>query len=130
MQKPNHQTVASLRRLEISAERPELVFIDFTVDSLLSRRMLKTIALCEKRSPAIVVALTRPATEALLDAGELDIGDTTIFSATPLTAILEKLGGERQKRVLHSLDVLNQYGPVLARAPDDFVAAGATQESA
>ncbi len=130
LKRPNHQTVASLRRLELSAHRPELVFIDYTTDTLLSRRMLKTIALCEKRSPAIVIVLTRPDTEALLEAGDLDVGDSTMFSATPLEAMLKKLGGEQRDTVLHSLEVLNRYGPVLARAPDEFVAAGATQESA
>ncbi len=113
---PNHTTAALLRRISESKSKPDcLVLIDFTEDSVLSRRMLKSIAFGERRCRAVVGVLTAPETEELLESGEIDGGEATMFSPTDIGVLARKLAGRACEEVMHSMSVLNQYGPILIR---------------
>lgn len=117
---PNHATAALLRRLTESKARPDcLVLVDFTEDSVLSRRMLKSIAFGDRRCRAVVGVLTAPETEELLESGEIDGGEATMFSATDIGVLARKLAGRACQEVMHSMSVLNQYGPILIRTQQD-----------
>lgn len=119
LKKPGHTTAAALRRRRVDNANPELILLDFTRDDIVARRMLKSIAFGSKRSQAAIAILTRPETEALLDSGEIDGGDATMFAPTRIDVLLGKLGGNEAPRMMNSITVLNQYGPVLIRANDD-----------
>ena len=122
---PNHSTAALLRRFTESKAQPDcLVLIDFTEDSVLSRRMLKSIAFGDKRCRAVVGVLTAPDTEELLESGEIDGGEATMFSPTEIGVLARKLAGRACQEVLHSMSILNQYGPILIRTGVDSQAMG------
>ena len=113
---PNHTTAALLRRFTERKAKPDcLVLLDFTEDSVLSRRMLKSIAFGERRCRAVVGVLTAPETEELLESGEIDGGEATMFSPTDIGVLAKKLAGRACHEVMHSMSVLNQYGPILIR---------------
>jgi len=130
LKKPGHTTNQALRRRNLEKTGPELVLLDFTHDDIISRRMLKSIAFGEKRSRAAVAVLTRPETERVLDSGEIDGGDATMFSPTRVDVLLDKLGGNNAGAMLRSISVLNEYGPVLIRANSESEACDVDQESA
>ena len=125
-----HTAAAALRRLKTDPGKPHIVFLDFTADTLLARRMLRSIAFGEKRSPAILAVMTLPKTEALLQSGDVDGGEATMFSATSMSGILEKLAGPAAHRMLHSLAVLNRFGPVLVRVPEYYASSDNSRASA
>jgi len=125
-----HSTAAGLRRLRADAGRRHVVFLDFTADTLLARRMLKCIAFGEKRSPAIVAVMTLPKTEALLQSGDVDGGEAIMFSSTSMSSVLQKLAGPGADKMLHSLAVLNRFGPVLVSVPDYYASGDNSRESA
>ena len=128
---PNHSTAALLRRIGASKSKPNcLVLVDFTEDSVLSRRMLKNIAFGERRCRAVVGVLTAPETEELLESGEIDGGEATMFSPTEIGVLAKKLAGRACQEVLHSMSVLNQYGPILIRTQLDSQAMGGETASA
>lgn len=116
LKKPGHTTAAALRRLNPGKTGPELVLLDFTEDDIVARRTLKSIAFGDNRSRAAVAILTLPETEALLDSGEIDGGDATMFSPTKIDFLFGKLSGDEAAKMLKSITVLNEYGPVLIRA--------------
>ena len=116
LRKPGHSTAAALRRKRLDKSGPELVLLDFTRDDIVARRMLKSIAFGEKRSRAAVAILTSPETERLLDAGEIDGGEATMFSPTRVDVLFGKLTNGKARTMLRSIGVLNEYGPVLIRA--------------
>lgn len=130
LKKPGHATASRLRRLDPEKAGPELIIIDFTVDQLMSRRMLKSIAFGENRSRMALAVLTRPATEMVLDSGEVDGGEATMFSPTSIDTLFAKLAGPDSDAMLRSISVLNQYGPVLIRANDECEACDTAQQSA
>ena len=117
--KPGHSTASRLRRMDPEKSDPGLILLDFTIDHLMSRRMLKSIAFGEKRSKMALAVLTMPETEAILDSGEVDGGEATMFSPTSVASLFAKLAGPDSQATLRSIGVLNQYGPVLLRACSD-----------
>lgn len=125
-----HSAAASLRRIKADVEKPHIVFLDFTEDTLLSRRMLRSIAFGEKRSAAILAVMTLPKTEALLQSGEVDGGEATMFSATSMSNVLQKLAGPSPQQMLHSLAVLNRFGPVLVSVPEYYASSDSSRASA
>lgn len=130
LRKPGHATAAALRRKRLDKTGPELVLLDFTRDDVVARRMLKSIAFGEKRSRAAVGILTSPETERLLEAGEIDGGEATMFSPTRVDVLLGKLTNGKALTMLRSIGVLNQYGPVLIRAREHCEACDAARQSA
>lgn len=107
-----------------STATPDLVLCDFgSVDGNVCRTV-KSVAFGSQRSPVPVVLLTSEASENLLDSGELDGGAATMFSARPLQFIFQKLAGNGCRAFLRALATLYQYGPILARQPDNFLHCG------
>ena len=106
-------------------ERPEmlrkLVLFDFAEASPQTLDLARDVAVGQDRSPCPVVLMTSPDTESMLEAGELDDGEATMFKARTLDTFLQKLVGGRRQNFLEALLTLYQYGPILARLPDEIV---------
>ncbi|MDX1515258.1 MAG: hypothetical protein R3288_00385 [Woeseiaceae bacterium] len=100
---------------------PQLVLYDFADIDERSRRVAEQLAFGDARSIAPLVLLTSPASEALLDSGELDQGRATMFAPRPLGAMLQKLAGADAAAFLQALATLYAYGPILARQPSRFL---------
>lgn len=100
---------------------PDLVLCDFADVDKAACRSVSAIAFGSQRSRTPVLLLTSLLSETLLDSGELDDGQATMFAARPLELLLEKLAGDERSAFLHALAVLYQYGPVLARQPAHFL---------
>ncbi|MDH3747803.1 MAG: hypothetical protein OER97_06310 [Gammaproteobacteria bacterium] len=103
---------------------PDLVFFDIADSDPSTVEIAKDIAFGERRSKVPVVLLTSPASETLLESGELDGGATTMFSPRTLETFLKKLVGRRRYGFLRALSTLYQYGPILARQPLNFLEHG------
>lgn len=107
------------------AERdPDLVLCDFASVDAEVCRAVQAVAFGSQRSPVPVILLTSSASEAILDGGDLDDGQATMFSARPLEVIVGKLTGPDRPAFLRALATLYQYGPVLARQPDYLLSHG------
>ncbi len=104
-----------------STVTPDLVLCDFASVDAAVCRAVKSVAFGSQRSPVPVVLLTSEASEAMLDSGELDEGAATMFSARPLEFIIGKLADGGRRAFLRALATLYQYGPILARQPDNFL---------
>lgn len=130
LKKPGHTTAAALRRRNPEKTGPELVILDFTEDDIVARRTLKSIAFGDNRCRAAVAILTLPETEGLLDSGEIDGGDATMFSPTKIDVLFGKLGSDEATKMLRSITVLNEYGPVLIRANTECESCATARESA
>jgi len=100
---------------------PDLVLFDIADFDSSTVDIAKDIAFGERRSKVPVVLLTSPASETLLESGELDGGATTMFSPRTLETFLKKLVGRRRYGFLRALSTLYQYGPILARQPLNFL---------
>lgn len=103
---------------------PDLVLCDFASIDTGVCRAIKAVAFGSQRARVPVILLTSEASEALLDSGQLDDGTATMFSARPLEFILAKLASDGRRAFLRALATLYQYGPVLARQPDNFLRCG------
>jgi DNA-binding NarL/FixJ family response regulator len=114
------------------ASLPDLVLFDLADLHKNSKDLLRSIAFGQQRTPVPVVLLTSPATECLLQAGDIDGGEATMFSPRTLASLLKKLVGQRQQGFLKALSTLYEYGPILARQPERFLqpCGGAAQRSA
>ncbi len=130
LQKPGPQTAQKLRRIDPATASPHLVLIDFTSDDKPGRRFLKSIAFGDRRTRAVIAILTSRETEELLQTGQIDGGDATMFSPITQATLLAKLSGARAPAVLRSMSVLNQYGPVLIAADVEAGDEDAARESA
>lgn len=107
-----------------TATQPDLVLCDFASTDASACRTVRAVAFGSQRSPVPVVLLTSKATEELLDKGELDEGEATMFSPRPLDFVMRKLAGDDRRTFLRALETLYQYGPILARQPDVFLEHG------
>lgn len=105
---------------------PDLVLFDLAEVQENSKDLLRSIAFGRQRTPVPVVLLTSPATESLLQAGDIDGGEATMFSPHTLTTLLKKLAGQRQPGFLKALSTLYEYGPILARQPTRFLQPGSS----
>ena len=74
--------------------------------------------------------MTAPGTEELLESGEIDGGEATMFSPTDIGVLAKKLAGRACQEVMHSMSVLNQYGPILIRTQEDGQAVSGEPASA
>lgn len=101
--------------------QPDLVICDFAATDANVCRTVQAIAFGSRRSAVPVILLTSTASETLLDSGELDDGEATMFSARPLEFVIGKLAGDGRRAFLRALATLYHYGPVLARQPDVFL---------
>jgi len=114
---------AYLKRLQPyeHSPRPDLVLFDLAEPDPRSIELLRDVAFGNRRSEVPVVLLTSPASEPLLESGEIDDGEATMFSPRSLQTFLKKLVGRRRSGFLRALKTLYQYGPILARQPDHFL---------
>jgi len=104
-----------------SEQLPDLVLFDFAEADPESLALARDIAFGADRSPVPVVLMTSPETESMLETGELDDGEATMFTARALDNFLCKLVGRRRQAFLRALRTLYQYGPILARLPAPFL---------
>lgn len=104
-----------------STTTPDLVLCDFADIESGVCRTVRAVAFGSQRSDVPVILLTSRASEDVLDSGELDEGQATMFSARPLEFIVRKLAGDDCEAFLRALRTLYRYGPVLARQPDTFL---------
>lgn len=109
------------RQLEQGGALPDLILFDFAESRPKTLALARDIAFGEQRSPKPVVLMTSPETESLLESGELDGGEATMFTARALDTFLGKLVGRKRRGFLRALDTLYQYGPILARLPADYL---------
>lgn len=100
---------------------PDLVLFDIAESDPATIEIARDVAFGKRRSQVPVVLLTSPASETLLDSGEFDGGETTMFSPRTLETFLKKLVGRRRNGFLRALCTLYQYGPILARQPIHFL---------
>ena len=114
---------AYVRKLESygKSPRPDLVLFDLAEPSEKTLEVLRDVAFGEQRSEVPVVLMTSPASEPLLESGEIDDGRATMFSPRALPSLLGKLVGSRRQGFLRALGTLYQYGPILARQPAEFL---------
>ncbi len=103
---------------------PDLIIYDYSDPSEQNTAVLRDIAFCNERSRIPVVLLTSPASQDLLDTGEVD-GDTAVmFSPTSLVSFVQKMQDNKRSGFFRALHTLYQYGPILVRMPDRFLAYG------
>jgi len=119
---PTHKTISQVRRLDDGNKPRTLLMLDFSEDSVPARHLLKTLAFGERRFDGMIAIVTTSTTESILENGELDSGQAIMFSSTDIRSFFSKLGGNGQEEILHSIGVLNQYGPVLIRTHDECAA--------
>ena len=65
--------------------------------------------------------LTSPASQQMLDNGDVDEHKSVMFSPTSLTCFVRKLAINKRSSFFRALDTLYQYGPILVRVPSAFV---------
>lgn len=119
---PTHKTISQVRRLDDGNKPRTLLMLDYSQDSIPARHLLKTLAFGERRFDGMIAIVVSQATEGILENGELDSGQAIMFSSTDIRSFFSKLSGSGQEEILHSIRVLNQYGPVLIRAHDECAA--------
>ena len=100
---------------------PDLVLFDFAKAEPDAVALARDIAFGAERSRVPVVLMTSPETESMLESGELDDGEATMFTARALDVFLRKLVGRRREGFLRALGTLYQYGPILAPLPSHFL---------
>lgn len=100
---------------------PDLVLFDLAEIQEHTKSLLANLAFGALRTPVPVVLLTSPVTEELLEKGDIDCGDATMFSPRGLPDFLRKLADCRCDEFLAALVTLYQYGPILARQPARFL---------
>jgi len=100
---------------------PDLVMYDLAVPSKQTIAIVRDIAFEERRSNTPVALLTSPASERLLDSGEIDGGGAIIFSPRSLARFLAKLAGRKRDTILDAVTILYRYGPFLIRQPEEFL---------
>ena len=100
---------------------PDLVLFDFAEAHPDAVALARDIAFGADRSPVPVVLMTSPETETMLESGELDGGEATMFAARALDVFLRKLVGRRRQGFLRALCTLYQYGPILTPLPAPFL---------
>lgn len=108
------------KQLADGESRPDLVFQDFACDDNEALDTLSVVAFGASRSRVPVVILTSPATEEMLQSGDLDDGRSIMFSPRPLESLLRKLADNRGSAFIAAVRTLYQYGPILARLPQHF----------
>lgn len=121
--RPSAQVSAYLRKQSPyeNTPLPDLVLIDVAEAEERITGLLWSIAFAKQRTSAPVVLLTSPTTETMLESGDIDSGDVTMFSPRTLTSLLQKLAGSHGDEFLEALATLYQYGPILARQPARFL---------
>lgn len=112
------------KRSDGSYAAPDLVLCDFAEVDGGTCRTVRSLAFGSQRCEVPVILLTSRDSEALLDRGELDDGEATMFSARPLDFLVRKLAGNGREAFLRALETLYRYGPVLARQPRQFLDPG------
>ena len=114
---------AYLKRMQPyeNSPTPDLVLFDLAEPDDTAVDLLREVAFGERRSEAPVVLLTSPASEPMLESGEVDEGQSTMFAPRSLQTFLQKLVGSRRAGFLRALKTLYQYGPILARQPRHFL---------
>ena len=100
---------------------PDIVMFDLAETDPQTIDVLQDVAFGEQRSSVPVVLLTSPSTEPMLESGEIDDGQATMFSPRSLPNFLKKLTGNRRRGFLRALRTLYEYGPILARQPAHFL---------
>ena len=73
--------------------RPDLVLFDLAEPDADSVELLRDVAFGSRRSEVPVVLLTSPASEPMLESGEIDEGQATMFSPRSLQAFLTTVFG-------------------------------------
>lgn len=100
---------------------PDLVLFDYSVPEEHNTSVLREIAFSRERTRVPVVLLTSPASQRILDNGEIDEHNSVMFSPTSLTCFVRKLGVSKRKTFFQALDTLYQYGPILVRMPTAYL---------
>ena len=97
------------------------ILFDFSEPDKACLSTVSTIAFGANRAPAPLVLLTSPESESLLYSGRIERGDSCMFSPTSLNGFLRYMREHSVSRILHSLSILSDLGPVLVRLPGYFM---------
>ncbi len=96
---------------------PDLILFDYSVPDEYNTEILKKVAFSQDRARVPVVLLTSPASQDLLDKGDVDEHKAVMFSPTSLASFVRKLAADNRASFFRALDTLYQYGPILVRMP-------------
>ncbi len=120
--RPSKNVVASVRRTAASpAYRPfDVILLDLAAASNEMLGALGELAFGIDRVLAPTVLLTDETSEAMLDSGRLQTGDTIMFTPTSLPSFLGRMRQVPRDKLLHALSTLSGIGPILVRLPAQF----------
>lgn len=96
---------------------PSLFFFDFIRPNEQTIGFLRAMAFEGRKPIAPLVLITSPESVDLLDSGEIDGGETIMFSPTGLASFVRKMRSQNRDHFLKALQILFQFGPILVRAP-------------
>lgn len=100
---------------------PDLILFDYSEPDERNTSVLRDIAFSSERARVPVVLLTTPASQDLLDTGDVDGDQAVMFSPTSLKSFVSKLKLDKRKSFFRALATLYQYGPILVRIPDTAI---------
>jgi DNA-binding NarL/FixJ family response regulator len=100
-----------------SSRRPDFIVYDLADPTPRQTELLTKLAFGAGRSPVPVVVLTSPDSEKLLQSGNVDGGNSVMFSAISLDNLVATLRNKRRSRFLRTLSVIYAIGPILVQAP-------------
>jgi response regulator RpfG family c-di-GMP phosphodiesterase len=101
-------------------ELPDLILYDYADPNEQNTSVLRDIAFSNERARVPVVLLTSPASQDLLDTGEVDGNETVMFSPTSLRSFVGKMKAGKRTSFFKALDTLYQYGPIIVRMPQSM----------
>ncbi len=99
----------------------DFILLDFSEPDKTCVSTVSTIAFGATRVLAPLVLLTSPESESLLYSDRFERGDSCMFSPTSLNGFLTYMRLHSVGRVLRSLSILSDLGPVLVRLPGYFM---------
>ena len=96
---------------------PDFFLFDYSRPDAETTALLKEITFSGERPEAPVILLVSPKSQAMLDAGEIDDGDSVMLSPTSLPSFIRKMRVGRRKLFFRALRTLYQFGPILVSTP-------------
>lgn len=98
---------------------PDLIFLDLSSPSDNYISLLKKIKSDEEISKIPIVVLSGPESEQKLNEAYMTTGDFVCFTPIDLDAFLGAIKSLRLDRFLHAIKLIDQFGFVLARMPEE-----------
>ena len=120
---PGTAAISCARKTGLYANKamPDLILFDYSAPDEHNTAVLRDIAFSGERARVPLVLLTSPASQQILDNGDVDEHKSVMFSPTSLTCFVRKLAINKRRSFFRALDTLYQYGPILVRVPSTFV---------